>query len=145
MDSRYWLVIFHFFVTDSRVSSSLHLHQSLRFLNVIVTRCVYSQIVVKVNYSVIPFSLRLVAATQMCIQLLRLGLPSPHREARLRRRELRQRQQTEEDDLAEKMKQLQAANENKQRQLEDMRMVLLRTQHEKTNLQKEAITPCWVQ
>ncbi|TKS70187.1 Switch-associated protein 70 [Collichthys lucidus] len=63
-----------------------------------------------------------IQATQMCIQLLRLGLPSPHREARLRRRELRQRQQTEEDDLAEKMKQLQAANENKQRQLEDMRM-----------------------
>ncbi|KAG8001563.1 Switch-associated protein 70 [Nibea albiflora] len=63
-----------------------------------------------------------IQATQMCIQLLRLGLPSPHREARLRRRELRQRQQTEEDNLAEKMKQLQAANENKQRQLEAMRM-----------------------
>ncbi|XP_044205881.1 switch-associated protein 70 isoform X3 [Thunnus albacares] len=56
-----------------------------------------------------------------CVELLRLGLPSPHREARLRRRELRQRQHTEEGDLAEKMKQLQVANENKQRQLEDMR------------------------
>lgn len=64
------------------------------------------------------------AAIQNCIQLLRLGLPSPHREARLRRRELRQRQHTEEGDLAEKMKQLQVANENKQRQLEDMRKVL---------------------
>ncbi|KAJ4918507.1 hypothetical protein JOQ06_003388 [Pogonophryne albipinna] len=60
-------------------------------------------------------------AIQTCLQLLRLGLPSPHREARLRRRELRQRQQTEEDDLAERMKHLQAANENKQRQLEGMR------------------------
>lgn len=62
-----------------------------------------------------------IQAIQNCIQLLRLGLPSPHREARLRRRELRQRQHTEEGDLAEKMKQLQVANENKQRQLEDMR------------------------
>ncbi|XP_054473164.1 switch-associated protein 70 [Anoplopoma fimbria] len=60
-------------------------------------------------------------AIQSCIQLLRLGLSSPHREARLRRRELRQRQQAEEDDLAERMKQLQVANENKQRQLEGMR------------------------
>ncbi|KAK9542794.1 hypothetical protein VZT92_000625 [Zoarces viviparus] len=60
-------------------------------------------------------------AIQTCIQLLRLGLSSPHREARLRRRELRRRQQGEEDDLAERMKQLQVANENKQRQLEGMR------------------------
>ncbi|XP_051236343.1 switch-associated protein 70 [Dicentrarchus labrax] len=62
-----------------------------------------------------------IQAIQTCIQLLRLGLPSPHREARLRRRELRQRQQAEEDNLAERMKQLQVANENKQRQLEAMR------------------------
>ncbi|XP_070759833.1 switch-associated protein 70-like isoform X1 [Enoplosus armatus] len=62
-----------------------------------------------------------IQAIQTCIQLLRLGLPSPHREARLRRRELRQRQQVEEEDLADRMKQLQAANENKQRQLEAMR------------------------
>lgn len=55
--------------------------------------------------------------------MLRLGLLSPHREARLRRRELRQRQQVEEEDLTEKMKQLQAANESKQRELEAMRMV----------------------
>ncbi|XP_068452127.1 switch-associated protein 70 isoform X2 [Clinocottus analis] len=60
-------------------------------------------------------------AIQTCIQLLSLGLSSPHREARLRRRELRQKQQAEEDDLAERMKQLQVANENKQRQLEDMK------------------------
>ncbi|XP_038594197.1 switch-associated protein 70-like [Micropterus salmoides] len=62
-----------------------------------------------------------IQAIQTCIQLLRLGLPSPHREARLRRRELRQRQQADDDDLAERMKQLQTANENKQRQLEAMR------------------------
>ncbi|XP_073321203.1 switch-associated protein 70-like [Pagrus major] len=62
-----------------------------------------------------------IQAIQTCIQLLRLGLLSPHREARLRRRELRQRQQVEEEDLAVRMKQLQLANENKQRQLETMR------------------------
>uniref|UniRef100_A0A3Q2ZSD8 Switch-associated protein 70 n=1 Tax=Kryptolebias marmoratus TaxID=37003 RepID=A0A3Q2ZSD8_KRYMA len=63
-----------------------------------------------------------IQAIQTCIQLLRLGLLSPHREARLRRRELRQKQQVEEEDLAERMKSLQAANENKQRELEDMRL-----------------------
>nr|XP_020466371.1 LOW QUALITY PROTEIN: switch-associated protein 70-like [Monopterus albus] len=64
-----------------------------------------------------------IQAIQTSIQLLRLGLLPPHREARLRRRELRQRQdeQMEEVDLMEKMKQLQVANDNKQRQLEAMR------------------------
>uniref|UniRef100_A0A665T844 Switch-associated protein 70 n=1 Tax=Echeneis naucrates TaxID=173247 RepID=A0A665T844_ECHNA len=62
-----------------------------------------------------------IQAIQTCIQSLRLGLLSPHREARLRRRELRQRQHAEEDQLVEKMRQLQAANEKKQRQLEAMR------------------------
>uniref|UniRef100_A0A665TH29 Switch-associated protein 70 n=1 Tax=Echeneis naucrates TaxID=173247 RepID=A0A665TH29_ECHNA len=65
-----------------------------------------------------------IQAIQTCIQSLRLGLLSPHREARLRRRELRQRQHAEEDQLVEKMRQLQAANEKKQRQLEAMREVL---------------------
>ncbi|XP_029000288.1 switch-associated protein 70 [Betta splendens] len=64
-------------------------------------------------------------AIQTCIQLLRLGLPSPHREDRLRRRELRQhahaKAHADGDDLVERMRQLQAANENKQRQLEAMR------------------------
>ena len=77
----------------------------------------------------IPLSLCLVAAIQTCIQLLRLGLPSPHREARLRRRELRQKQHAEEEDLVERMKELQAANENKQRQLEAMREVLFGLRH----------------
>ncbi|KAG7230448.1 hypothetical protein INR49_024557 [Caranx melampygus] len=62
-----------------------------------------------------------IQAIQTCIQLLRLGLGSPHREARLRRRELRQKQHVDEDNLVERMRQLQAANENKQRQLEAMR------------------------
>lgn len=63
------------------------------------------------------------SAVQSCIQLCRMGLSSPHREARLRRREARQRQHAEEEELAERMKELQAANERKQRELEDMRMV----------------------
>uniref|UniRef100_H2V612 Switch-associated protein 70 n=2 Tax=Takifugu rubripes TaxID=31033 RepID=H2V612_TAKRU len=62
-----------------------------------------------------------IQAIQTCIQQLSLGLSSPHREARLRRRELRQRQQVQVEDLEDRMKQLQAANENKQRQLEEMR------------------------
>ena len=60
----------------------------------------------------------------MCIQLLRLGLPSPHREARLRRRELRQREQGGHKEVEQRMKQLQVANESKQRQLEVMKKVL---------------------
>lgn len=76
----------------------------------------------------VSISLRVAVAIQTCIQLLRLGLSSPHREARLRRRELRQKQKVEEDDLAEKVKQLQVANENKQRQLEGMKEVLLHAQ-----------------
>lgn len=78
--------------------------------------------------SLLPLSLGLSAAIQTCIQLLRLGLPSPHRESRLRRRELRQRQQVDEEDLSKRMRQLQAANESKQRQLEAMRKVLLSAQ-----------------
>ncbi|XP_068178526.1 switch-associated protein 70 [Antennarius striatus] len=62
-----------------------------------------------------------IQAVQSCIQLLRLGLLPPHREARLRRKALRQRQRAEEEDLAQRMRRLQAANENKQRELEAMR------------------------
>ncbi|XP_061738996.1 switch-associated protein 70 isoform X2 [Nerophis ophidion] len=62
-----------------------------------------------------------IQAIQTCIQLLRLGLPSPHREARLRRREVRQKQMAKEEDLAERMKLLQAANDSNQMQLEAMR------------------------
>lgn len=50
-----------------------------------------------------------------------------HREARLKRRENRQRQQAEVEDLEDRMKQLQMANENKQRELEAMRKVPFQT------------------
>ncbi|CAN9507100.1 unnamed protein product [Ophioblennius macclurei] len=63
-----------------------------------------------------------IQAIQTCIQLLRSGLMSPHREARLRRRELRKRPHVQEDDLPERMRRLHAANESKQNLLEDMRM-----------------------
>ncbi|XP_061819969.1 switch-associated protein 70 [Nerophis lumbriciformis] len=62
-----------------------------------------------------------IQAIQTCIQLLRLGLPSPHREVRLRRREFRQKQMAKEEDLAERMKLLQASNDSNQMQLEAMR------------------------
>ncbi|KAM3625011.1 uncharacterized protein V6R79_005561 [Siganus canaliculatus] len=62
-----------------------------------------------------------IRAVQSCIQYLRLGLQSPHREARLRRREQRQRLLLGEEDLAVRMMRLQAANEHKQKQLEAMR------------------------
>ncbi|KAJ7994953.1 hypothetical protein DPEC_G00254880 [Dallia pectoralis] len=65
-----------------------------------------------------------IQAIQTCIQLLRLGLQSPHCEARMRRRELRQRQQAEQEELVERMGLLQTANENKQRMLESMRKKL---------------------
>ncbi|XP_064837833.1 switch-associated protein 70-like [Oncorhynchus masou masou] len=65
-----------------------------------------------------------IQAIQTCIQLLRLGLPSPQLEARLRRRELRQKQQAEQGELEERMRLLQIANENKHRQLESMRKKL---------------------
>ncbi|XP_054627337.1 switch-associated protein 70 isoform X2 [Dunckerocampus dactyliophorus] len=61
-----------------------------------------------------------IQAIQTCIQLLRLGLLSPHREARLRRKELRQKQMAKEEDMAERMKLLQVANESNQMQLEAM-------------------------
>lgn len=73
--------------------------------------------------------LSLSQAIQTCIQLLRLGLSSPHREARRRRRELRQKQHTMEGDLVDRMKELQVANEDKQRQLEDMKKVLICLKH----------------
>uniref|UniRef100_A0AAZ3P1M0 Switch-associated protein 70 n=1 Tax=Oncorhynchus tshawytscha TaxID=74940 RepID=A0AAZ3P1M0_ONCTS len=77
-----------------------------------------------------------IQAIQTCIQLLRLGLPSPHLEARLRRRELRQKQQAEQGELEERMRLLQIANENKHRQLESMRKV--RQQMEEQVAQKSS-------
>ncbi|CAL8243686.1 unnamed protein product [Lota lota] len=65
-----------------------------------------------------------IQALQTCIQQARLGLLSPHREARLRRRELRQKHGVEEEELTERMRQLQATNEKKQMELEIMRKKL---------------------
>ncbi|XP_059928310.1 switch-associated protein 70-like [Gadus macrocephalus] len=65
-----------------------------------------------------------IQALQTCLQQVRLGLLSPHREARLRRQELRQKHTVEEEELTERMRQLQATNENKQIELEVMRKKL---------------------
>ncbi|XP_060734013.1 switch-associated protein 70b [Tachysurus vachellii] len=65
-----------------------------------------------------------IQAIQTCISLLKLGRPAPHHEARQKRRELRQKQQAEQEQLELRMKELQTANENKQRELEAMRKKL---------------------
>ncbi|XP_030646177.1 switch-associated protein 70b [Chanos chanos] len=65
-----------------------------------------------------------IQAIQTCITLLKLGRQAPHREARQKRRELRQKQHAEQEELELRMKELQIANENKQRELEAMRKKL---------------------
>lgn len=63
-----------------------------------------------------------IQAIQDCINRLRQGLSAPHREARHRRRELRGRVQAEQTLMEKQMRELQLANEKKQRELEVMRM-----------------------
>ncbi|CAB1331667.1 unnamed protein product [Coregonus sp. 'balchen'] len=53
-----------------------------------------------------------------------LGRSAPHCESRQKRRELRQKQQAEQEELELRMRELQTANENKQHQLEAMRKKL---------------------
>ncbi|KAK6309274.1 hypothetical protein J4Q44_G00207370 [Coregonus suidteri] len=65
-----------------------------------------------------------IQAIQMCISLLKLGRSAPHCESRQKRRELRQKQQAEQEELELRMRELQTANENKQHQLEAMRKKL---------------------
>ncbi|XP_005989749.1 switch-associated protein 70 [Latimeria chalumnae] len=65
-----------------------------------------------------------IQAIQTTINLLRLGNPPPHKEARQKRRELRQKLLAEQEELEQRMKELQVANENKQRELEAMRQQL---------------------
>ncbi|KAM9854993.1 switch-associated protein 70b [Aulostomus maculatus] len=65
-----------------------------------------------------------IQAIQTCVTLLRLGRPAPHREARHKRRELRLKQQADQEELALRMKELQTANEAKQLELENMRKAL---------------------
>lgn len=63
------------------------------------------------------------AAIQSTVSLLRAGSPPPHKEARQKRKELRQKLLAEQEELERQMKELQAANENKQKELETVRKV----------------------
>ncbi|KAG7221131.1 hypothetical protein INR49_000712, partial [Caranx melampygus] len=64
-----------------------------------------------------------IQAIQTCVSLLRQGRPAPHRDARQKRRDLRLRQQAEQEELELRMRELQTANEAKQLELENMRKV----------------------
>ncbi|MGH0163009.1 UNVERIFIED_CONTAM: hypothetical protein FKN15_044151 [Acipenser sinensis] len=64
-----------------------------------------------------------IQAIQTAVNLLKQGLPAPHKEARQKRKELRQKLQAEQEALEQRMKELQTANESKQRELETMRKV----------------------
>ncbi|XP_032079139.1 switch-associated protein 70 [Thamnophis elegans] len=63
-------------------------------------------------------------AIQTMVNLLKLKSPSPHKEARQKRKELRQKLQAEQAELERQMKELQIANENKQKELETVRKQL---------------------
>ncbi|KAK5616913.1 Switch-associated protein 70 [Crenichthys baileyi] len=65
-----------------------------------------------------------IQAIQTCVNLLHLGRPAPHHEARQKRRELRLKQQAEQEELELRMRELQTANEVKQLELENMRKAL---------------------
>uniref|UniRef100_A0A2K5QYR9 Switch-associated protein 70 n=1 Tax=Cebus imitator TaxID=2715852 RepID=A0A2K5QYR9_CEBIM len=65
-----------------------------------------------------------IQAIHSTIHLLKLGSPPPHKEARQRRKELRKKQLAEQEELERQMKELQAANESKQLELEAVRKKL---------------------
>ncbi|XP_004593851.1 switch-associated protein 70 [Ochotona princeps] len=65
-----------------------------------------------------------IQAIHSTIHLLKVGSPPPHKEARQRRKELRKRLLAEQEELERQMKELQAANENKQQELETVRKKL---------------------
>ncbi|XP_032709342.1 switch-associated protein 70 isoform X1 [Lontra canadensis] len=65
-----------------------------------------------------------IQAIHSTIHLLKLGSPPPHKEARQRRKELRKKLLAEQEELERQMKELQAANENKQQELETVRKKL---------------------
>ncbi|CAK6449192.1 unnamed protein product [Pipistrellus nathusii] len=65
-----------------------------------------------------------IQAIHSTIHLLKLGSPPPHKEARQGRRERRKKLLAEQEELERQMKELQAANENKQRELETVRKKL---------------------
>ncbi|XP_062917923.1 switch-associated protein 70-like isoform X2 [Mobula hypostoma] len=65
-----------------------------------------------------------IQAIQTTINLLKGEKLPPHIEGRQKRRELRQKQQAEQEEIAQRMKELQLANEDKQQELEKMRKEL---------------------
>ncbi|XP_053576569.1 switch-associated protein 70 [Bombina bombina] len=65
-----------------------------------------------------------IQAIQTVVNLGRLGLPPPHKEARQKRKALRQKLLAEQKELEQKMKALQTANETKQQELEAVRKQL---------------------
>nr|XP_033784342.1 switch-associated protein 70 [Geotrypetes seraphini] len=65
-----------------------------------------------------------IQAIQMVINLQRLGSAPPHKEARQKRNELRQKLQAEQEEMERQMQELQIANEKKQQKLETMRQQL---------------------
>ncbi|XP_024052418.1 switch-associated protein 70 [Terrapene carolina triunguis] len=65
-----------------------------------------------------------IQAIQTTVSLLRVGSPPPHKDARQKRKELRQKLQAEQEELERQMKELQIANENKQEELETVRKQL---------------------
>ncbi|KAM9375651.1 switch-associated protein 70b isoform 2-T2 [Pholidichthys leucotaenia] len=64
-----------------------------------------------------------IQAIQTSVNLLRQGRLAPHREARQKRRDLRLKQQAEQEELELRMKELQTANEVKQYELENLRKI----------------------
>ncbi|XP_059704841.1 switch-associated protein 70 isoform X4 [Haemorhous mexicanus] len=65
-----------------------------------------------------------IQAIQSTVSLLRAGSAPPHKEARQKRKELRQKLLAEQEELERQMRELQAANENKQKELETVRKQL---------------------
>uniref|UniRef100_A0A8C2N1X4 Switch-associated protein 70 n=1 Tax=Cricetulus griseus TaxID=10029 RepID=A0A8C2N1X4_CRIGR len=65
-----------------------------------------------------------IQAIHSTVHLLKLGSPPPHKEARQRRKEIRRKLLAEQEQLERQMKELQAANENKQQELESVRKKL---------------------
>ncbi|XP_069756256.1 switch-associated protein 70b isoform X5 [Narcine bancroftii] len=65
-----------------------------------------------------------IQAIQTAINLMKYEKLPPHIEGRQKRRELRQKQQAEQEEMAQRMTELQLANEDKQQELEKMRKEL---------------------
>ncbi|KAG9475883.1 hypothetical protein GDO78_003989 [Eleutherodactylus coqui] len=61
---------------------------------------------------------------QTVVNLRKMGVSSPHRDAQQKRKALRQKLQAEQEEMERKMKELQTSNEMKQLELEQVRMQL---------------------